>query len=230
MLARTPTTSDLERMYFELARMGASSVGSKRPWPYKMKDKEGLVALAADMSRFDPRLFGILVEFFVNHWRELNPTRLRGFYKEMNTPQAIAAVGEFLTGAVEGEDVRFFAQYISAGLRPVAPQFYYYNLYSPGGRLAQRALEEGVCEYKKWGFFASERPTLEKKHGVGSFDSSARRNILQRLLGEKEEIGLKDYLEALNFSISRQQALIDIKSSGLARPVGAGRGARWKSV
>lgn len=230
MLSRIPKTSDLERMYFELARIGASCAGSKKAWPYKPKGKEELLALASDMSRYDPRLFGILVDFFVGRWRELNPAALRGLYKDMKTPQTIAVIGEFLLGAVEDEEARFFVQYISAGLKPLPTQFYFYDLYSPGGYLAQRALEEGVSEYRKWGFLACERPTLagEDKKTTGSFDRTARQNILKRLLNEKKEISLKDYLDALGFSISRQQALIDIKTSKLARAQGAGRGAKWR--
>ena len=97
------------------------------------------------------------------------------------------------------------------------------NVHRAAYHLAERATEEGIYEYKKWGFLACERPGL-----FGSFDPASRKNILRRLFEKKGEISLKDYLSALLFSISRQQALLDIKSSGIAEPAGRGRNARWK--
>ena len=223
MLKQMPTEAHLSRMYHELARLGASCVGAKRGWPYEPESSEELLALACDMSRFDPRLLGILVDYLSNHWAEINPAKLRQFYAKMKTPQAVAVVGEFLLANARTEEIQYFVSYLSAGLRPVETQFYFYNLYAIGGGLAERATEEGIYEYKKWGFLACERPGR-----FGSFDPASRKNILRRLFEKKGEISLKDYLSALLFSISRQQALLDIKSSGIAEPAGRGRNARWK--
>lgn len=230
MIFEPPTTAHLSRMYFELAKIGAMSAGEKKPWAYKIKDREELIALACDMSRFDPRLVDILVGYFIRHSRELNPARLRSYYSKMKSPQTVAVITEFMAGEIHEDEAVFFIQYLCMGLKPVNYQFYFYNLYSPGGTLAQRAAEEGIYEYRKWGFFARERPVVDptKKRCVGSFNSISRRNILKRLIGEKKEIGLKDYLEALEYSVSRQQALSDIKNSGLAKCVGMGRGAKWR--
>lgn len=232
MILQTPTAAHLSRMYFELAKIGAMSAGERKPWPHKINNREELIALACDMSRFDPRLVDILVEYFINHWRELNPAKLRSCYSKMKTPQTVAVTAEFLAGESNEEEAQFFVRYLCMGLKPVSHQFYFYNLYSPGGTLAARAVEEGISEYRKWGFFARERPVVDLagKKSAGSFDSVSRRNILKRLIGEKKEIGLKDYLEALEHSVSRQQALSDIKKSGLVKRVGSGRGAKWKGV
>lgn len=232
MILQTPTTAHLSRMYFELAKIGAASAGACKPWPYKIGDKEGLISLACDMSRFDPRLVDILVGYFIRHWSELNPAKLRGYYAEMKAPQTVAVITEFVAGEVHDDEAAFFIQYLCMGLKPVNHQFYFYDLYSPGGVLATRAAEEGIYEYRKWGFFARERPVVNSanKRCAGSFDSISRRNILKRLIGEKKEIGLKDYLKALEYSVSRQQALCDIKKSGLMKCVGSGRGAKWKGI
>ena len=53
-----PTTNHLSRIYFELAKLGARALGEKRPWLYgNVKDAEDILALALQMSRYDPRLF-----------------------------------------------------------------------------------------------------------------------------------------------------------------------------
>lgn len=223
MLKQIPTDVHLSRIYYELAKAGASCAGEKKAWPYEPKNIEELIALACDMSRFDPRLVDILVDFLSRHWGDVDPAKLRRSYKDMQMPQTVAVIGEFLLQAVKDEDAHFFVSYLSMGLDPAPVQFYFRNLYSIGGRLAQRAAEEGIHEYKKWGFLACERPM-----SIGTFDRNSRRNVLHRLLKERGEISLKDYLAAVQFSISRQQALLDIRSSGAASVSGAGRGAKWR--
>lgn len=232
MLKGIPTENHLSRMYYELAKIGASSAGSKKTWPYKIGSKEELIALAADTSRFDPRLFDIMVNYFIQKWIEINPARLRGYYKVMKCPQTIAVIAEFLKEADKSEDVKYFVQYVQAGLKPVSIQFYFYNLYVPGGKIAGRAVEEGLYEYKRWGFLAAERPRMDadRSRFVGTLDTSARKNILSRLLQEGNEITIKKYLDAVQNSISRQQALLDLKAGGLAVSIGKGRGAKWKKA
>lgn len=53
-------------------------------------------------------------------------------------------------------------------------------------------------------------------------------NILQRLARTRREIGIGDYLAEVNHSISRQQALLDIRAAGLVPTGKRGRGAKWR--
>lgn len=222
MLKTVPTDGHLSRIYYELARFGANSAGARVPWPYKIYEREDLIALACDMSRFDPRLVDILVDFFANHWHEICPTKLRGAYDRMQSPQTVAVICEFLKEKIGSDEVKYFAEYLMAGLKPADPQFYFHNLYLPGGRLAQRAAEEGVYEYKKWGYLAAEYPV------AGTFDFASRKNILIRLIRVHKTISIGDYLKEVGQTISRQQALLDIKKCGLIKLEGRGRGARWR--
>lgn len=232
MLITLPTNGHLSRMYHELSKVGANSTGAEEDWPYKTNNLEELITLASDMSRFDPRLFGIMVEYFSTHWHNLNPLNIRKLYSQMKTPQTVPLICEFAKELTKDSEAMFFFAYLQQGIDPVTPQFYFHNLYSPAGRLAIRAVEEGIKEYKKWGFLASERPVIHSmdRQSVGSLDPISRINILQRLLNEKKEISISEYLEAVNYSISRQQALVDIRYSGLAVSVGGGRGAMWRMV
>ena len=225
-----PTTGHLSRLYFELAQIGANSAGEKLPWNFDPSCKEELLAIACDMSRYDPRLVDIVVEYLVRSWEDTNPAALRRYYKEMDCPQTVAVIMEFFVTAVTDNEAVYFAQYLTLGLTSVPTQFYFHDLYAIGGKLAKRASEEGLYEYKKWGFLACERPVVnaQNKEASGTFDNIARRNILNRILTEKSEISLNDYLSALKFSISRQQALLDIKAAGLTKKGDAGRSVKWK--
>lgn len=233
MFKAIPTEEHLSRVYYELAQIGANSVGAKKKWPYRPTSIEELIALAADMSRHDPRLFGILVSFFHSHWHSIDPLKLRGQYSEMDTPQVIAVVAEFLLSL---DDVlpekRFFLEYLQRGLKAVPLQFFYQHLYKPGGNMSGRAIDSPLSEYKRWGFLAREAPVLdeESRRTVGTRDASSRKNILLRLFDQRDSIGISDYLKALDFKISRQQALLDLKSIDGIECVGRGRGAKWRRV
>lgn len=230
MLKAIPTLNHLARVYFELAMIGAESAGADKAWPYKTGTKEELVCLASEMSRFDPRLFEILVKFFIKNWRDLDPLHVRMLYKQMECPQTVAVICEFAKLAMLGKEAELFFEYLMAGILPVSFQFYFHNLYKPGGDMARRAVEEGVYEFKKWGFFANKLPIADslERRTVGSLDVVSRRNVLARIVKDKKEISLGDYLKEIRNGISRQQALADIKSSGFLKRIGKGRGAKWK--
>lgn len=233
MLESIPTEDHLARMYDELARRGAACVGERRPWPYRPEGIEELVALGADMARHDPRLFDILVAFFDQRWKEINPCALRALYGRMRTPQAIAVMAEFLLRRAPcPEEKKRYLEYLQAGLIALPLQFFYHHLYPLGGHLMQRATEGTLREYKRWGFLAREAPVLdeERRETSGSLDGSSRRNVLLRLLRDRKKIRLAEYRAALPRPVSRQQALLDLRAIPGVRLRGRGRGARWELV
>jgi len=229
MLVAPPDTETLSRAYYELSRLGAQASGEKSPWPYQPNSTEELLALCAELSRYDPRLFGILVEYLLRHWREIRPQDLRSHYAKMATPQCVAVLAEFLKSADPGPEVKYFVEYLQRGLSPVPFQLFYKDLYAPGGKLSKRSIEESLAEFKKWGFLSRERPTIDvhKKTSVGSLDADSRRNILTKLFEEKGELRLGDYLKAVHEGVTRQQALSDLKKIAKVAGSKRGPGARW---
>ena len=71
--ASAPTEDELARLYYELAKLGATSVGDERPWPYAPQGREQLVVLASQMMRYDARLLSILVQWLAAYYDTLNP-------------------------------------------------------------------------------------------------------------------------------------------------------------
>lgn len=230
MLKAIPTTDHLSRLYYELSLIGAYCVGEHRKWPYGKPERVHLLALAAEMLRYDPRLLTILLTYCLEHFHDINPTEIRAIYKDMQMPQTFAVLTEFIKAATSDKELLYWAEYLQRGLSPVSPQFFFHYLYTPGGALADRAVERNLQEYKRWGFIAFERPTIDQKtkKTVGSFDPTARRNILEKLLHERHSITLADYISALDHAISRQQALLDLKTIPGLQCEGHGRGARWR--
>ncbi len=231
MLEGIPTKDHLARIYYELSLVGATSTGEKCPWPYRVENIEELFCLGAEMSRYDPRLFSVLVLFLDQNWKKINPALLRSHYSSMVTPEVMAVMAEFLLSILTGmSEKRYFLDYLQDGLAPVKLQLFYQYLYRPGGNLMRRAVETSLKEYKRWGFLAREAPVLDeaRRTSIGSRDASSRRNVLLELLRRKRRVRLADYIATVDGNLSRQQALLDIRSIDGVHCVGRGPSACWE--
>ena len=233
LLRHPPTQTELERLYFELANIGASSVGRKRPWPYRPTSVEALLALSGEMLRYDPRLLSILVQWFLARWRDVHPTLLRRALQDMRWPQALLVVLEFAKHATDDLEFRYFADYLAAGFRRVEPaERFFMDAERPGSRVALRRMGRNLAAYARWGFVGSERPIADPvtKRALGRYDTRTRRAILDELIEQRGEFTLAEYLDAIDHAISRQQALADLRSRPELQVHGHGRGAAWRSV
>lgn len=230
LLRHPPTDAELERLYHELALIGATSVGLKRPWGYRPRTKEDLIALASEMLRYDARLLSVLLQYLIANWSELNPIQLRAALRTMRWPQAMLVVLEFAKVATDDPEFRYFAEYVSAGFTRLEPaERFFMDAERPGSRVAQRTLGRNLQPYARWGFVGSEKPIADvaTKRTVGRYDSETRRRILQELASNVADFTLADYLAAVDHAISRQQALLDLRHSPNLVSSGRGRGARW---
>lgn len=233
LLRHPPAEAQLERLYFELAQVGASSVGAKRAWPYRPADLEALLALAGEMLRYDPRLLSILLQFFLLHFSRLNPLRLRQQMHAMRWPQALLVVFEFVKSETGEAELRYLADYLAAGFARVEPsERFFIDAERPASRVALRRLGRNLAAYARWGFIGQERPVADPitKRAVGRYDARTRSQILSELIERRGELTLADYLAAVDHAISRQQALADLRAHPRLRVEGHGRGARWRSA
>lgn len=232
MLKQIPTDEILMRLYWELSQIGAHCIGEKKRWSYKIQSKEELVILACEMLRYDPRLLTIVIVYFLEHWQELNLYLLRKNILEMKTPQVLGVIREFLVTATKDKELRYFLDYLIRDLKPVSPQLFFIGLFPMGSLRQLMMVERSLKSYRKWGFLSTERPSIDiyKKKLIGTYDFKTRQNIIKSILGKNKSISLNNYLEALDHSISRQQALYDLKHFSGLKLVGHGRGAKWKKV
>lgn len=231
LLSHVPNEADLERLYYELASMGAPSVGRHRPWPYEPESPEELVALAGEMLRYDPRLLSVLLEFVLAHWAELNPTALRRHMHRMRWPQALLVVFEFARSATSDPELRHYADYLAAGFPRVSPaQRFFFDVERPGSRMARRRADRNLAAYGRWGFIGTERPTTSvvTKERVGRYDADTRAGIRRDLASRRGSFTMCEYLDALDHAVSRQQAYADLRDDPDFEVTGHGRGARWR--
>jgi hypothetical protein len=231
LLAHPPDEAELERLYHELARAGAPSVGRKRDWPYRPASSEELIGLAAEMLRYDARLLSILLQHVSAVWRTLNPLALRGVMQRMRWPQALLVVLAFARAASNDAEFRYWIDYLSAGFERVEPpERFFLDAERPSSRIAQRALGRNLKAYARWGFMGSEKPIVDAatKRTVGRYDADTRRRILSDLAAGGAPFTLGEYLVAIDHAISRQQGLLDLQAFPNLTSRGRGRGAKWR--
>ena len=229
-LVRPPTDDDLSRLYWELAQRGAAAEGARRAWPYRPADDEELVCLAAEMARHDARALGVLVETIVRTWRRLHPVRLREAMRAMRTPQALCVVLEFVREAEPERELALFVRHVTADWPKVDPAAHFFvDDVRPGERTASHRAGRTLVAYARWGFIGVERPTVDvfEKRSVGRYDADTRRRIAVALAERSPDgVTVAAYLDAIDRSISRQQAIADLRAAGL-RATRRGPSAAW---
>ncbi|MBU0504766.1 hypothetical protein KJ708_02140 [bacterium] len=227
-LIQPPTLKHLSRMYYELAQLGARAIGEKEEWPYDYALKEELLILGSQMSRYDPRLLSILVEYFYRNWKRINPLELKILLKQANTPQTVCVILNFLTRTHDKEYLDYY-EYITKEYKPVPHQLYFIDLYSPGSNNMKQASKKSLSEYYEWGFLARERPIIHKaqRMSLGHWGPESRKNIIQDLAHNNINFTISDYLKKIDNTITRQQALIDLKNTSNIELKGRKKGSHW---
>jgi len=224
-----PTESDLMRLYFELAHLGAPCVGTKSAWQFKFFKKEELLALALEWVRYDPRLLSILIIYLKDHYSKFNPYILRQIIIKNDSPQTVGVIGEFIKQINQDSELKFFFDYLAQGFSQRNHELFFIGLHPIGSKKSEMTATKSLKEYNAWGFLGIEKPIIDlaTKKTIGSYDASYRKRELKNLLNRNKKVTLSSYLELIHNSISRQQALYDLKHFFSLKLMGKGRGAYW---
>ena len=222
------TEPEAARLYWELAQRGASSVGEKLAWGHEKLSEEDLLTLAVLQSRYDPRLLQILVDFFSRRQFSGNPVELKESLLNEKGLELMAVIGEFVLEVTGFSRVKELMRYLMVGARPVPTQLYYPGLYRLGGKKMEEVLDRPLWGFKKWGFLAADPPVPKEIGRFYRYDLDSRRNLLKKLAKERARFRLKDYLDRIGRSISRQQALKDLKGTPWIQRHGVGKGSYYQ--
>lgn len=217
------TNKEASRLYWELSRRGAYCNGENYFWKHDHLSQEEFFTLAFLQSRYDPRLMAILIDFFSSHEVDLNPITFKKCLQKDEAISIAAVIGEFVR---EQKSSDLF-QFLISCAKPVPTQLFYKNLYRIGGHKMQEVLEKPLWYFKKWGFLAVDPPLLKDtrvQKRTYLYDSLGRLEILKNLARERKTFCLRDYLQKIGNSISRQQALKDFASISWIKKKGNGKG------
>jgi hypothetical protein len=228
-LARPPDEATLARLYYELGRLGARTVGRHTEWQYGSPSAEELVVLASQAARYDPRALWILVELVTNNLTALNPVKLRAALRNSRWPAALGVVFEFARRVTQDPELDNFHRFVMRGSPRAQGEQFFLSTHSFAGAMARRDAEESLAEYKRWGFLSREEP-FAKELGTRAHGTLARQerlNLLRRLVERLGSISLADYRDALGHKASSRQASRDLAIAPFLIRTGATRGARY---
>ena len=106
---------------------------------------------------------------------------------------------------------------------------FFLGIYSMGSEKQIQMVKRSLKEYVRWGYLGMERPQVEfgTKKTVGKYSFETRMKIIDDIIHHAKQITMRSYLQVLDFTISRQQALYDFKHHPHLKIKGRGRGAAW---
>lgn len=220
---------ELARLYHELAAVGARVEGRRYPWRHGAPSPEELVVLAAQASRYEPRLLWVVVELLARAYERLNPLALRRAAARSRWPATLAVALEFARQAAPSAELDDYARFVTARILPANGERFFLGTRAFGGVLAQRDAEESLAQYKRWGYLAREAPVAKELESAarGTLEANERRNLLRRLVERRGSVNLGEYLDALRGTVSRRQAQRDLRDAPFLTKRGNTRGAHY---
>jgi hypothetical protein len=226
------STSEVPRLYHELAQIGAAAEGRKQPWHLGRLSREELIVLAADTSRQEPRLLWVIVDLLARRYDRFDPLRLRRAAQAARWPATLAVALEFARAARPSQELSDVADFVCRRLPRARGEQFFLSARAFGGEQARRDAEESLSEYKRWGYLSRELPVAKElgSTAAGTMEPAERMNLLRRLAERQRSITLVDYLTALRGRSSRRQASRDLAEAPFLRRKGSTRGARYVLV
>lgn len=180
--------------------------------------------ILAHWARFDPRLGEQLVGALQTQWPNINPLELRKKNLKSHWPQATLVILEHLKQIQlqEPDLYDLFYQLVTHKAQKAPYQFFYIGLYPIAAKqMLKQALDPHPI-YAKWGYYATD-PMWSKStklRQATTLKPSERKKILKKLIEEKKEITVSDYLRACHFSVHRRQAERDLKEAPQLKAIG----------
>lgn len=185
--------------------------------------------------RFDPRLGEIWIERFSREWKNLRPIWIREALHRAPWPEAFGVLVDqaIAYGGLKKEEkknLRLIAEVILSGVEPASYENFFIGIHAFSSS-AQRLDAEGpLRSYLKWGYFGREVLVnkAQKKAETGEIGRTeisppCRKKILTELSKKKQRLVLRDYLEALDWKVSRRVAQKDLQSEPSLIPRGNSR-------
>lgn len=219
------------RLYWELSQRGAFCTGEKFPWRYERMSEEGLLTLSVLEARYDPRLLAVLIHLFRSP-QKLDPVLFKECLRQTGALSVMAVISEFVLEFPVAIQVKEFCRFLMTGTQPVPTQLFYRGITPLGGRKMEEAIAKPPWAFKKWGFLAADPPLLKEALSTERrylFDQDSRLEILRGFTKNQGRFRLRDYLKEIGFSISRQQALKDLRGVPWIRKTGVGRGSLYEA-
>ncbi len=189
-------------------------------------------------TRWDPRLHQQVIEHLAKHWKEISAIYLNREAQESFWPTTLALTLEILeyffktTKQLDSKNFKLFKNWKKLCLTNISKaheELYYIGLSTFAGTESKKDFYYSAKPFSKWGYLCRDLPLSKFKveSQISLYSAVSRRNILLSLFHHKKRITIKDYLEALEYSVSKRQAERDLSSFKLVRRQGKTKGCSY---
>ena len=196
---------------------------------------DGKLALYSQWTRLDPRLGEILVGYLAGFWKRHNPVSLNRFVRLQVWPSAFGVLVEQTPFYFQQKgmkwDKSFFrkwAECVMDSVRPAHGELFFVDIHTIGSKRFFEEATHATEIYRKWGYFGKDLMINKASPPQRTLISPAQRKfLLERLLKQKKELKVEDYMRELNFQIHRKQAQRDLKNHPLLSRRGNTKNRRY---
>lgn len=183
--------------------------------------------------RFDPRLGELLIYFIKQNWNFWNPFDVANYLKSSPWPQVFGVLGSHVALLLLREERQVFLKWLDCCFYHVPLQkewsTFFIDIFKFGGKQLKNEAFDSISLYLQWGYYAkhpmiqfalatptSQRTLIKKEQ---------RLEKLTNLFQLKKRIRVQDYIEFLDYKISKRTAEIDL--SQWANKTGQTKGATY---
>jgi hypothetical protein len=195
-------------------------------------------------ARLDARLAELIVRFIAKRFEAIAPLKLWRVNRASPQPQALAVLIEFAELLLRKHKSNIFTEFliwkkaVLSHLSKASFQMFFVPAGLPDPERLAREIDQQIKPYEKWGFFARDWIALDKpKSNISCLvdnrtilSAPARRSALAKLLEQKEEITVADYIAACESRVHRRMAERDLQSSSLVRARGQTRARVYRKI
>lgn len=229
-LAFIPSSSDLAQAYEHLQTQVIEAPVEQ--W-----------ALWSQWCRLDPRLAEQWIEGIFGVWEKLSPVELNSKLKNQPWPAAAGVLLEqaqvfFLDSSLPSlkksrASLRLFRRWCACVMTEIGPandELFFLGLRSFAGSAAVEDAEKSLKPYLRWGFLGRE--VLRNKAMIlsGKRTWTPRKQrilVLTQILRNQGRITVSDYLQALDGTVGRRQAELDLAQYAI--PMGQTRNRYYRA-
>ncbi len=187
---------------------------------YNFLEKEDLslkkLLESFSLSRFDARLGEILIQKIGKQWKKWNPVWLNEQLKHQVWPSVMGVLLEHVALLIPKNERPIFKAWKRCVMKNISKEpgaQFFIGLHGFAGRIMAQQSKAPVAPYTRWGYLAADlmvNKSVLRIEETTTLSPFCRRELLNKLLHQKQKISVSDYMIFLEGKVSRRTAELDL--------------------
>lgn len=183
--------------------------------------------------RYDARLGELLIEFMKNNWTYWNPFEVARQLKHHQWPQVFGVLGGHVALLLTKGEKKTFLKWLDCCFYQVSFEkemsVFFIGVFKFGGKQLRNEAFDSIALYSKWGYYAKTPMVnfrfLSSNPKRTFIKKEQRLEKLKDLFAIKKRIRIQDYIEYLDYKVSKRTAELDLNR--WANKTGETKGATY---